>query len=231
MNVEIKEINQSSNFYILCSGILISGLIVFIMRLKFPNITHVGALLLLLFVIFGMSLIGTFIYFLAKKSNLETFEILSDHQLEQAFEIKHEQFLENKQLLSRQVSKLSHQQAVEIQKIAKDISELRVILEKYLRQEEGLIVVSAPGGPTLIDEEDQKIFATPLANLDLSVRSYNALTYGGNIRSLGELATKKPKELLKIKNFGRKSLVEIEKVLIEKDLALGMKFDVQKEKE
>src|SRR5436309_7195265 len=60
--------------------------------------------------------------------------------------------------------------------------------------------------------------------LDLSVRSYNCLK-NANIRTIAELVTKTEAEMLKTKNFGRKSLTEIKELLSEMGLSLGMKLD------
>src|ERR1041384_3449721 len=60
--------------------------------------------------------------------------------------------------------------------------------------------------------------------LELSVRSYNCLK-NENIRTIGELVTKSEAEMLKTKNFGRKSLNEIKEILASMGLSLGMKVD------
>ncbi len=60
--------------------------------------------------------------------------------------------------------------------------------------------------------------------LELSVRSYNCLK-NANIRTIGELVTKSEAEMLKTKNFGRKSLNEIKEILSHMGLELGMKMD------
>ena len=60
--------------------------------------------------------------------------------------------------------------------------------------------------------------------LDLSVRSYNCLK-NANIRTIGDLVQKTEAEMLKTKNFGRKSLSEIRELLSEMGLSLGMKLD------
>src|SRR5262245_2820296 len=62
--------------------------------------------------------------------------------------------------------------------------------------------------------------------LELSVRSYNCLK-NANIRTIGELVTKSEAEMLKTKNFGRKSLNEIKEILASMNLSLGMKLDDQ----
>ncbi len=61
-------------------------------------------------------------------------------------------------------------------------------------------------------------------DLELSVRSANCLK-NANIRFIGELVSKSEAEMLKTKNFGRKSLNEIKEILSEMGLGLGMKID------
>jgi DNA-directed RNA polymerase subunit alpha len=60
--------------------------------------------------------------------------------------------------------------------------------------------------------------------LELSVRSYNCLK-NANIRTLRELVQKTEGEMLKTKNFGRKSLNEIKEILATMGLGLGMRLD------
>jgi len=60
--------------------------------------------------------------------------------------------------------------------------------------------------------------------LELSVRSYNCLK-NANIQTIGELVQKSEAEMLKTKNFGRKSLNEIKEILSNMGLSLGMKID------
>src|SRR2546426_1921510 len=60
--------------------------------------------------------------------------------------------------------------------------------------------------------------------LELSVRSYNCLK-NANIQTIRELVQKSENEMLKTKNFGRKSLNEIKEILHKMGLGLGMKFD------
>src|SRR3990170_4102456 len=60
--------------------------------------------------------------------------------------------------------------------------------------------------------------------LELSVRSYNCLK-NANIRTIRELVQKSEGEMLKTKNFGRKSLNEIKEILHTMGLSLGMKID------
>ena len=64
----------------------------------------------------------------------------------------------------------------------------------------------------------------PVEDLELSVRSANCLK-NADIHYIGDLAQKTDQEMLKTKNFGRKSLNEIKALLSEMDLTLGMKFE------
>lgn len=61
-------------------------------------------------------------------------------------------------------------------------------------------------------------------DLELSVRSANCLK-NANIRYIGELVTKTESDMLKTKNFGRKSLNEIKDLLGEMNLSLGMRIE------
>ena len=70
-----------------------------------------------------------------------------------------------------------------------------------------------------------------LEDLDLSVRAYNCLK-AAKINTLAELVHYDTHELLKFRNFGKKSLVEIEELLVEKGLNFGMdlaKFKLDEE--
>jgi DNA-directed RNA polymerase subunit alpha len=72
-------------------------------------------------------------------------------------------------------------------------------------------------------EVNENLFR-PVDELELSVRSANCLQNAG-IKLIGELVQKSEAEMLKTKNFGRKSLKEIRDILTEMDLQLGMKLD------
>lgn len=67
----------------------------------------------------------------------------------------------------------------------------------------------------------RKLLKTSLEDLDLSVRAYNCLK-AAKINSLGEMVKFDTHELLKFRNFGKKSLVEIEELLQTKGLTFGM---------
>jgi DNA-directed RNA polymerase subunit alpha len=73
------------------------------------------------------------------------------------------------------------------------------------------------------DKLNQNLFR-PVSELELSVRSANCLK-NANITYIGELVQKSEAEMLKTKNFGRKSLNEIKSILEEMGLSLGLKLD------
>jgi DNA-directed RNA polymerase subunit alpha len=64
----------------------------------------------------------------------------------------------------------------------------------------------------------------PIEELELSVRAYNCLK-NANIQTIGELVSRTESEMLKTKNFGRKSLAEIKEILAGMGLSFGMKID------
>lgn len=76
----------------------------------------------------------------------------------------------------------------------------------------------------LVDEQTlqlRKVLKTPLEDLDLSVRAFNCLK-AAKINSLSELVQYEQEDLMKFRNFGQKSLSEIEQVLNERGLGFGM---------
>lgn len=76
----------------------------------------------------------------------------------------------------------------------------------------------------VVDEETlqmRKVLNTPLEDLELSVRAFNCLK-AAKINSLSELVQYTQEELMKFRNFGQKSLSEIEQVLHERGLHFGM---------
>jgi len=81
-----------------------------------------------------------------------------------------------------------------------------------------------PVGPDPQVEPVNPYLDKPVEDLELSVRSANCLK-NADIHFIGDLAQKTDQEMLKTKNFGRKSLNEIKALLSEMDLTLGMKFD------
>jgi len=71
-----------------------------------------------------------------------------------------------------------------------------------------------------------EVLGRSVEELELSVRSYNCLK-NANIQTIGDLVQKTEAEMLRTKNFGRKSLNEIKEILGSLGLTFGMKFDAQ----
>jgi DNA-directed RNA polymerase subunit alpha len=96
-------------------------------------------------------------------------------------------------------------------------------LSIFINFEEG----AEPAHDALVSEEQQKLNENlwkSVDELELSVRSANCLQ-NANIRYIGELVQRTESEMLKTKNFGRKSLKEIKEILAEMGLSLGMKLE------
>jgi DNA-directed RNA polymerase subunit alpha len=75
-----------------------------------------------------------------------------------------------------------------------------------------------------VDEEMlhmRKLLKTSLADLDLSVRAYNCLK-SADVRTLGDLVNLDISDMMKFRNFGKKSLTELEQLVAEKGLTFGM---------
>jgi len=104
---------------------------------------------------------------------------------------------------------------------AKILKEQLTIFVNFDETEEEEVRPSDDGGakPAL----NENLFKT-VDSLELSVRAANCLE-NANIKYIGELVTKTEAEMLKTKNFGRKSLNEIKDILSEMGLSLGMKID------
>ena len=99
---------------------------------------------------------------------------------------------------------------------------LKEQLNLFINFEEMAEPVEAPR-----NEEQEKLNENlwrTVDELELSVRSANCLQ-NANIKYIGELVQKTESEMLKTKNFGRKSLKEIKEILAEMGLSLGMKLD------
>ncbi|MCC5944960.1 MAG: DNA-directed RNA polymerase subunit alpha [Bernardetiaceae bacterium] len=75
-----------------------------------------------------------------------------------------------------------------------------------------------------VDEEMlhmRKLLKTQLSDLDLSVRAFNCLK-AANVRTLGDLVDLEISDMMKFRNFGKKSLTELEQLVADKGLTFGM---------
>ncbi len=80
------------------------------------------------------------------------------------------------------------------------------------------------GEPETVDEEMlhmRKLLKTPLNDLDLSVRAYNCLK-AADVKTLGDLVRLEISDMMKFRNFGKKSLAELEQLVADKTLTFGM---------
>ncbi len=102
---------------------------------------------------------------------------------------------------------------------AKIIKEQLTVFINFDETEEP-VVVDAPREETKLNEN---LFRS-VDELELSVRSANCLQQA-NIKTIGDLVQRSEAEMLKTKNFGRKSLKEIKEILAEMGLSLGMKLE------
>ena len=106
------------------------------------------------------------------------------------------------------------------------IAQAAAILEDHLK-----IFVNFREDPVLeapeVDEVREKLvenLGRSVDELELSVRSYNCLK-NANIKTIGELVQRNEPEMLKTRNFGRKSLNEIKEILTSMGLGLGMDLE------
>jgi DNA-directed RNA polymerase subunit alpha len=93
----------------------------------------------------------------------------------------------------------------------------------FINFEETTEFVEEPG---LVPNQLNEILNRSVEELELSVRSYNCLK-NANIQTISDLVQKTEAEMLRTKNFGRKSLNEIKEILASMNLSFGMKFDSQ----
>jgi DNA-directed RNA polymerase subunit alpha len=94
----------------------------------------------------------------------------------------------------------------------------------FINFEEMPEVVEEPAERAL--NQMNEVLNRSVEELELSVRSYNCLK-NANIQTIGDLVQKSEAEMLRTKNFGRKSLNEIKEILSGLGLSFGMKFDAQ----
>ncbi len=94
----------------------------------------------------------------------------------------------------------------------------------FINFEETPEVVEEP--ETRAMNQMNEVLNRSVEELELSVRSYNCLK-NANIQTIGDLVQRSEAEMLRTKNFGRKSLNEIKEILGGLGLSFGMKFDAQ----
>ncbi len=101
---------------------------------------------------------------------------------------------------------------------------IRDHLNIFINLDESIEPISDAGGEQPRSGVGNENLDKSVEELELSVRSYNCLK-NANIRTIRELVQKTEAEMLKTKNFGRKSLNEIKEILTTMGLSLGMRVE------
>ena len=101
-----------------------------------------------------------------------------------------------------------------------------ILINHFMLFSDQNMILETPqqGEPDTVDEEllhMRKLLKTPLNDLDLSVRAYNCLK-AADVRTLGDLVTLEISDMMKFRNFGKKSLAELEQLVQDKNLTFGM---------
>ena len=108
----------------------------------------------------------------------------------------------------------------------------KILIQHFMLFSDQTMVLDSTGvaEPEPIDEEFlhmRKLLKTSLSDLDLSVRAFNCLK-AADVKTLGDLAKLEISDMMKFRNFGKKSLAELEQLIQEKGLTFGM--DISKYK-
>jgi len=101
-----------------------------------------------------------------------------------------------------------------------------LIIKHFLLFSDNNMVLEASSDEEIeiVDEEllrVRKLLKTPLAELGLSVRAFNCLK-AAEVKTLGDLAGLEISDMVKFRNFGKKSLKELEELMVSKNLNFGM---------
>ena len=105
-------------------------------------------------------------------------------------------------------------------------SAANILIKHFMLFSDQNMVLDAGGSdePEAVDEEMlhmRKLLKTALNDLDLSVRAYNCLK-AADVKSLGDLVSLEISDMMKFRNFGKKSLAELEQLVADKGLTFGM---------
>lgn len=101
-----------------------------------------------------------------------------------------------------------------------------LIIKHFLLFSDNNMVLEASSDEEIeiVDEEllrVRKLLKTPLADLGLSVRAFNCLK-AAEVKTLGDLAGLEISDMVKFRNFGKKSLKELEELMVSRNLNFGM---------
>jgi DNA-directed RNA polymerase subunit alpha len=102
----------------------------------------------------------------------------------------------------------------------------KILIQHFMLFSDEKITLDVPVKVEIVEIDEnmlqmRKLLKTSLSDLDLSVRAYNCLK-AAEIRTLGELVRYDIADLLKFRNFGKKSLTELEELVRDKNLVFGM---------
>ncbi len=101
----------------------------------------------------------------------------------------------------------------------------RLLIKHFMLFTDQMIPIEESGEePDTVDEEMlhmRKLLKTSLNDLDLSVRAYNCLK-AADVKTLGDLVKLEISDMMKFRNFGKKSLAELEQLVADKQLTFGM---------
>jgi DNA-directed RNA polymerase subunit alpha len=102
---------------------------------------------------------------------------------------------------------------------------LRRHLDVFVQYDEHYVEFEAPKRERRDEEEEQRrLLLMPISEIELSVRAANCIA-NAQIKTIGDLVQKTEADMLKYRNFGKKSLAEIKSILEGMGLSLGMKVD------
>lgn len=105
---------------------------------------------------------------------------------------------------------------------------LREHLDIFIQAEEELVEAGSEMRPEESGAEVSRNLQRSVNELELSVRAANCLK-NANIKTIGDLVQKSEMEMLRTKNFGKKSLNEIKEILAEMGLSLGMNVEAARQ--
>ncbi|MBN1916531.1 MAG: DNA-directed RNA polymerase subunit alpha [Verrucomicrobia bacterium] len=102
---------------------------------------------------------------------------------------------------------------------------LRKHLDVFVEYDEHYVEFESPKREREDEEEElRKLLAMPISEIELSVRAANCIA-NAQIKTIGDLVQKTEADMLKYRNFGKKSLGEIRAILENMGLSLGMQVD------
>ncbi|ANQ51013.1 DNA-directed RNA polymerase subunit alpha [Flammeovirga yaeyamensis] len=114
--------------------------------------------------------------------------------------------------------------SVEPEESLKDAA--NILIQHFMLFSDNNMIIDDGGNDAQVEIDDEylrmrKLLKTSLSDLDLSVRAYNCLK-AADVKTLGDLASLEISDMMKFRNFGKKSLTELEQLMTDKKLSFGM---------